>query len=185
MRFFFAIRVFFLTLFSSSAAAQIGTLLQQRGLPAPEPQEEQPVRPAPVVREKPQKPIRSEALTLLATLQREARLIDLVQESLDNYTDEQVGAAARDVLRSSRAVLDRLFDLQPVVRETEGAPVELPTGFDTGRYRLTGNVSGPPPFRGSLMHHGWEAGKCEVPAWSGNADAARVVASAEVELRGV
>ena len=184
MRFFFAIRVFFLTLFSSSAAAQIGTLLQQRGLPAPAPQEEPPVRPAPVVREKPQKPVRSEALTLLATLQREARLIDLVQEPLDDYTDEHVGTAARDVLRSSRAVLDRLFDLQPVVRETEGAPVELPLGFDTGRYRLTGNVSGPPPFRGSLMHHGWEAGQCEVPAWSGKADDARVVAPAEVELRG-
>ena len=182
MRFFFAIRVFFLTLFSGATAAQIRTVLEQRGLPAPEPQKEKPTRPAPVVRETPKKPVRSEALTLLATLQREARWIDLVQESLDEYTDEQVGAAARDVLRSCRSGLQRLFDLHPVVREPEGAEMELPAGFDTGRYRLTGNVSGQPPFRGQLMHHGWEAGKCEVPAWSGSADAARVVATAEVEL---
>lgn len=183
MRFFFAVRVFFLMLFSRTAAEQIRTVLQQRGLPAPEPQKAEPARPAPVVREKPPKPVRSEALTLLATLQREARLIDLVQESLDDYTDEQVGAAARDVLRSSRSVLDRLFELRPVVQETEGAPIELPSGFDTSRYRLTGSVSGSPPFRGSLMHHGWEAGKCELPAWSGQAEAARVVAAAEIELR--
>jgi hypothetical protein len=184
MRLFLAIRVFFVTLFNRSIAEQIQILLRQRGLPAPPPQEEPAAQPAPVAREKkPAKPIRSEALTLLATLQREARLLDLVQESLDEYTDDQVGAAARDVLRSSRGVLDRLFALQPVVSEAEGAPIELDAGFDTNRYRLTGNVSGSPPFRGSLMHHGWEASKCELPAWSGTVEAARVVAAAEVELR--
>lgn len=182
MRLFLAIRVFLLTLFSGGVAAQVQRLLQQRTLPSPQPPEPQPERLAPVVREAPKKPVRSEALTLLATLQREARLVDLVQESLDEYTDEQVGAAARDVLRSSRTVLHRLFELQPVVRESEGAAVDLPAGFDTGRYRLTGNISGQPPFRGSLMHHGWEAGKCDVPAWSGSTESARVVAPAEVEL---
>lgn len=183
MRFFFAVRVFFLTLFSSAAAEQVRTALQQRGLPAPVSQDDQPERPAPVVRETPKQPVRSDALTLLATLQREARLVDLVQESLEEYSDEQVGAAARDVLRSSRTVLDRLFDLQPVRRDSEGAAVELSAGFDTGRYRLTGSVVGQPPFRGSLMHHGWEAGKCEIPAWSGTVATARVIAPAEVELR--
>ena len=183
MRFFLALRVFFAALFSASVADQVRTVLQRRGLPAPEPKPEKQERPAPVVRETAKKPLRSEALTLLATLQREARLVDLVQESLDEYTDEQVGAAARDVLRSCRSVLDRLFDLQPVVRDSEGSPIDLPAGFDTGRYRLTGNISGQAPFRGSLMHHGWEAGKCDVPAWSGSGEAARVVAPAEIELK--
>src|SRR5690606_20955475 len=45
------------------------------------------------------RPARSEAITLLATLQREARFLDLVQEPLAQYGDAQVGAAARDVLQ--------------------------------------------------------------------------------------
>ena len=35
--------------------------------------------------------------------------------------------------------------------------MEVPAGFDAGRYRLTGNVTGEPPFRGRLVHPGWEA----------------------------
>jgi hypothetical protein len=182
MRLFLAIRVFFRTLFNAAVAEQIRMALARPGLPAPQPAAEPQVRPAPAARDKPKKPARSEALTLLATLQREARLVDLIQESLDDYTDQQVGAASRDVLRNCRSVLQRLFDLQPLVREAEGAPVGLPVGFDASRFRLTGNVSGQPPFRGHLMHHGWEAAKCEVPAWSGSDQAARVVAPAEVEL---
>jgi len=79
-------------------------------------------------------------------------------------------------------VLDRLFSLTPVLTEEEGDDVEVPASFDTGRYRLTGNVAGQPPFRGSLVHHGWEVAKCDVPQWSGSDQAARVVAPAEVQL---
>lgn len=183
MRLILAIRAFFATLFNASIAQQVQVALQGRGLPAPEPKVEKPAPPAPVVREKPKKPARSEALTLLATLQREARFVDLVQESLEEYSDEQVGAAARDVLRGCRAVLNRLFQLQPVLSDPEGAPVELTGGFDTGRFRTTGSLSGQPPFRGSLVHPGWQAAKCEVPAWSGSDEAARVVAPAEVDLK--
>lgn len=184
MRIFLAIRTFFAVLFRHAVAEQVRAVLAGRALPAP-PAAKTPdrERPAPAVTERPKKPVRSEGLTLLATLQREARLVDLVQESLDEYSDEQVGAAARDVLRNCRSVLERLFQLQPVVREAEGAEVALPAGFDAGRYRLTGDVSGAGPLRGSLMHHGWEATKCEIPAWSGSEAAARVVAPAEVEVR--
>ena len=183
MRLFLALRAFFSTLFHAAVAEQVKLTLERRGLPAPTPPEEKQERPAPAVRETPKKPARSDAVTLLATLQREARFVDLVQESLDEYSDEQVGAAARDVLRGCRTVLNRLFQLQPVVAEREGSAVQLPSGFDTEKYRLTGNVSGPPPFHGALVHPGWLAGKCEVPAWSGSAEAARVVAPAEVDLK--
>ena len=60
--------------------------------------------------------------------------------------------------------------------------MEVPAGFDAGRYRLTGNVVGDPPFHGRLAHHGWEAAAVQLPAWSGTALAARVVAPVEVEL---
>ena len=61
--------------------------------------------------------------------------------------------------------------------------MEVPAGFDAGRWRLTGNVTGEPPFRGRLVHPGWEATTCELPTWSGSAAAARIVAPAEVELK--
>ena len=139
-----------------------------------------PAAPPPTATAK--QPARSDAVTLLATLQREARLVDFVQEPLDAYSDAQIGAAARDVHRECGKVLARLFALRPILAAAEDAAVEVPAGFDGGRYRLTGNVTGQPPFHGRLVHHGWEAEKCQLPAWSGTAAAARVVAPVEVEL---
>lgn len=180
MRLMLAIRVFFVALFNGAVAERIKAALETTAGPA---EDEKPQKPKAAPVETPQeKPARSEAITLLAALQREARFVDLTQESLDEYSDEQVGAAARDVLRDCRTVLDRLFKLTPVLAEEEGAEIDVPAGFDTGSYRLTGNVAGQPPFRGSLVHHGWKAAKCEVPQWSGSKQAARVVAPAEVEL---
>jgi hypothetical protein len=179
MRLIIAMRAFWVVLFGGAAAGRVKSALDQPALPAPQPNRVA----APTVRvEKPKPPLRSEAITLLATLQREARFVDLVQESLDAYSDAQVGAAARDVLRDCRQVLERLFALQPVLDQNEGADVEVPVGFDAGRFRLAGNVSGQPPFRGRLVHPGWEAARCELPAWSGSETSARVVAPAEVEF---
>ena len=131
----------------------------------------------------PKPPARSEAITLLAALQREARFVDFIQESLAGYTDAQIGAAARDVHRDCGVVLQRMFALRPAVTDEEGKDVEVPAGFDAGRWRLTGNVTGEPPFHGRLVHPGWEATTCELPTWSGSAAAARIVAPAEVELK--
>lgn len=125
---------------------------------------------------------RSEAISLLAALQREARFVDLVKEPLAQFSDAQVGAAARDVLRDCGRVLDRFFDLQPLVAQAEGSVVEVPADYDTGRYRLTGQVGAEPPLRGRLTHHGWLAKRCDVPTWSGTAAARWVVAPKEVEL---
>ena len=69
-----------------------------------------------------------EALTLLAALQREARFVDLVQESLDAYTDAQIGGAARDVLRDCRKTLDRMFALKP----TDASDLSKPWTYAVG-----------------------------------------------------
>ncbi len=126
-------------------------------------------------------PARSDAITLLATLQREARFVDLVQESLSEYSDAQVGAAARDVLRDCRAVIERFFDLQPVVDQPEGTPVEIPAGKAAGRYRLIGTDQAAVSGRGAVVHHGWEAKKCQLPQWSGSKELSLIVAPAELE----
>ena len=138
------------------------------------------IKPAPA--KQPPKPARSEAITLLATLQREARFVDFIKEPLDSYSDAQIGAAVRDVHRDCAKVLDRLFAIRSMVDQEEGGSVDVPAGFDAGRYRLTGNVVGDPPFHGRLAHHGWEAAEVQLPAWSGTPLSARVVAPVEVEL---
>ena len=179
-RVFLAIRIFFGTMFGSVAKDRVaGLLVPPTDSDATSPKEpagkEKPTQPA--------KPIRSDAITLLAALQREARLIDLVQEPLSEYTDEQIGAAARDVLRDTREALARMVELQPVIDADDGAEVETPSDFDAGCYKLTGNVSGDPPFKGVLAHHGWRAAKCEFPTWTGSDAAANIVAPVEIEVR--
>ena len=180
-RIWLAIRVFFLVLFRREVAEAVEAALEGRAAPPRAPvapaEVQTPHGPAPA-----KAPQRSEALTLLAALQREARFVDFVEEPLDDYTDAQVGAAARDVHRNCRAVLQRLFAPQPLLGDAEGSEVEVPRGFDPGRYRLVGQVTGEPPFRGRLAHPGWEAAKCDVPSWSGGKSAVKVIAPAEVEL---
>lgn len=180
-RFWIALRIFFATLFRVEVAREVEQLL---GGAAPGERgkgEKKEKMPKPE-RKKPPSPVRSDALTLLATLQREARFVDFIQEPLAGYSDAQIGAVARDVHRDCGRVLERLFALKPIADQDEGAEVEVPAGFDAGRFRVTGNVTGEPPFRGRLRHPGWEATACELPSWSGSEAAARTVAPVEVEL---
>ena len=60
------------------------------------------------------------AVQLLALLQRDARLVDFLQEDLTAYSDAQVGAAARDVHGRCRAALDRYVQIEPLSAEDEG-----------------------------------------------------------------
>lgn len=181
-RIWIAVRALFIVLFNGAVAAQVDELLGRRHLPPAgpageaKPQAERPKPPAP------KSAVRSEALTLLATLQREARFVDFIQESLGGYSDAQIGAVARDVHRDCHAVLQRLFALRPAAAVEEGATIEVPAGFDAVRYHLVGSVAGDPPFHGRVTHHGWEAGICQMPAWSGPADSVGVVAPVEVDV---
>lgn len=182
MRVWLAIRVFFTVLFSAAAARAVREALDRPStVNATDKPLVAPRVPTPeIVADR--RPQRSDALSLLAALQREARLIDMVKEPLGNYSDAQVGAAARDVLRDCGRVLDRLFDLRPVVDQEEGSPVEVSAGYDTGCVRLTGNIGGEPPFHGRLVHHGWMATRCELPGWTGSSAARLIVAPQEVEV---
>ncbi len=188
MRIAVAFRAFFKALWDAQFAARLAELLtapqaEIGACVSGESISARSVGVTPPAKPVPPKPVRSDAITLLSTLQREARFIDMIQEPLGNYSDAQVGAAARDVLRDCGKVLDRLFGLAPLTTDEEGSPVQVPVGYDSGRYRLTGNVSGQPPFQGRLVHHGWQATRCEIPQWSGSPQAALVVAPEEVEVQ--
>lgn len=141
-------------------------------MPAREPQ---PVAPP--------KTRRSDALTLLSMLQREARLIDFIKEPIASYSDAQIGAAVRDVHKNCATVLERAFAIQPLSATPEGAAIDVPRGFDPAQYRLTGQVPNQPPYHGTLRHQGWRASKCELPEWTGSNEAKEVIAPAEVEIK--
>jgi hypothetical protein len=121
------------------------------------------------------------ALLLLNGLQREGRLLDSLQQDITGFSDEQVGAATRVVHAGCRKVLQQYFEFEPAAKEAEGSEVSVPKGFDPQRWRLTGNVAGQPPFRGTLRHHGWFTRQIRMPLLSEALDP-RIVAPAEVEL---
>ena len=186
MHLWLAISVFFRVLFNGDTARRVQAALNGPA-PTAKPAETKPAavepKPTPAQPAAKPKPVRSEALTLLATLQREARLVDFLQEKLDGYEDAQIGAAVRDVHRDAAKTLERLFALKPLNSEAEGATLEVAAGFDPARFQLTGNVTGQPPFRGQMVHHGWEATRCDLPVWNGSEAAAKIVAPTEVELK--
>ena len=88
----------------------------------------------------------------------------------------------RSVHKDSAAVIDRMCGVEPLQAGTEGGLVEVPAGYDPARYRLVGNVPGQGALRGKLAHPGWQATRSDVPAWTGRADAAQVIAPAEIEF---
>ena len=125
--------------------------------------------------------VQASALFLLAMLQREGRLLDFLQEDVTGFSDADVGAASRVVHSGCRKVLQQYVPLKPVLTQAEGESVTVPAGFDANRYRLTGNVSGQAPYKGSLKHHGWVTEGLSLPTPPTSIDL-KVLAPAEVEL---
>jgi hypothetical protein len=121
------------------------------------------------------------ALAFLALLQREGRLVDFLQESLDAYDDSDIGASVRDIHRGLRKVLGDYFTIEPVMPGQEDDRVSVPRGFDPGEVRLLGDVAGQPPFQGVLRHHGWRVTRVALPTLSEGVDR-NVLAPAEVEI---
>lgn len=124
---------------------------------------------------------RDGALAFLALLQREGRLIDFLREPLDGFADADIGAAARDVHRGCRKVLDEHMRLEAMTPGAEEDPVSVPKGFDPGEIRLIGEVKGEPPFKGVLRHHGWRAVEVKLPTLGDGVDR-HVLAPAEIEI---
>jgi hypothetical protein len=169
LSFFARLKLAFRVLGNAALARQVA-ILEPR-LTAPE---TAPAEPAP-------EQVHAAGLAVLGLLQREGRLVDFLQEDVGSFSDAEIGAAARVVHTGSRKILSQYLTLEPVLKDSEGAAVTVPTGFNAEQIRLTGNVAGQPPFRGTLKHHGWVATSVRLPALSAALDP-RVLAPAEVEL---
>jgi len=124
---------------------------------------------------------RDGALALLALLQREGRFVDFVRDSVDGASDADIGAAAREVHRGCRKVIDQNLALEPVMPGQEETKVSVPKGFDPAEVRLIGEAKGEAPFKGTLRHHGWRATEVKLPALADGVDRT-IIAPAEVEL---
>jgi hypothetical protein len=168
-----ALRSFFWIIFNKRFSDKVAEFFSD--LPVePEVQKKEEVKPA--------KKAQSDAIQLLAAFQREGRLVDFLMEPVDTYSDAQIGAAVRDVHRDCKGVLDRVFAPQPISENDEGKEITVPDGFDPSFYRLSGNVTGKPPFNGVVRHRGWNAARLELPQWQGSEESANVISPVEVEL---
>jgi hypothetical protein len=131
----------------------------------------------------PKKPVRPDGtpLRVLNLLQREGRLLDFLLENIQPYQDDQIGAAVRDIHDKCQKALREHLALEPVLPNQEGDAVTVPAGFDPAAIRLTGNVTGQPPFRGTLQHHGWRVTAIKINKPGEGVDEL-VIQPAEVEL---
>ena len=170
----FAFRSFFSILFGGSFAPDIALAFGY-------------TKPMPLKTAAPPKPQAGPAdgaVQMLAILQRDARLVDFLMEDISGYSDEQVGAAVRDVQAQSRQSIGRYLRLEPVIDGVEGDYTKI-TGTGVAgagavdSIKLIGNVpaSGKAPG-GLLRHKGWKAAQVDLPS----AAPTMILAPAEVEV---
>ena len=164
----FAFRSFFSILFGGSLAPDIALAFGYS--------KAMPVKAA--APPKPQAGPADGAVQILSLLQRDARLVDFLMEDISAYSDEQVGAAVRDVQAQSKQSLERYLQFQPVIDGVEGTYTKT-EGIPQGAIKLIGNVPANGKAPGGLLRHkGWQAAKVDLPAALPGA----VLAPAEIEV---
>ena len=173
-RIILAFRSFFAILFTGKlppdAAQELGFAPRAKAQPAP--------KPAPAVRTAQPS---DGALQILGILQRDSRLIDFLMEDIGAYSDDQVGAAVRDLHQQCRDSLNRYLHLRPVIDGVEGSPTRLESS-DPATVKLLGNVpANGKASSGLLRHKGWKADKIDLPPLPPGSSAT-VIAPAEVEI---
>ena len=175
-RLFLAFRCFFSLVFhgrlSDSAIAALG--LSRRPTAGPATPAKPTAAAAPTVKTS------DGALQILGILQRDSRLIDFLMEDITAYSDDQVGAAVRELHNQCRDSVARYVTLQPVIDSVEGTFTQAPSK-DPNLVKFIGNVPATPPSGGTLRHKGWRAVKVDLPALGAKQDAS-VLAPAEIEI---
>ena len=175
-RIFLAFRCFFNILFQGALAPEVLTSLNlTRREPGPaKTAAAKPVAAPPAVKTS------DGALQILGILQRDSRLVDFLMEDITSYSDDQIGAAVRELHDQCRDSIARYVTLQPVIDGVEGTFAKAPS-TDPNVIKFIGNVPATPPSGGTLRHKGWRAAKVDLPALSARQDAA-IIAPAEIEI---
>jgi hypothetical protein len=166
----FAFRSFFSLLFTGKRPADIALAFGYA--------KAVPMKTAATAAPKPQASANDGAVQILAILQRDARLVDFLMEDISGASDEQVGAAVREVQSQAHESLGRYLRLEPVIDGVEGDFTKL-EGLDAASYRLVGKVPADGKSAGGLLRHkGWKAGQVDLPRTAPGA----IIAQAELEI---
>ena len=172
-----AFRCFFSLLFggalSDDTILELGLTRKTAAAAAPSPAKSAAPPPA-------SRPTSDGALQFLGILQRDSRLVDFLMEDIKSYSDDQVGAAVRELHDQCRDTVARYVTLQPVIDGVEGTFAKAPSA-DPNVVKFIGNVPAKPPSGGTLRHKGWRAAKIDLPALAAKQDAA-ILAPAEIEI---
>jgi hypothetical protein len=145
-----------------------------------------PARRAPEPAKEPAVKTSDGALQLLGILQRDARLVDFLMEDIAPYSDEQVGAAVRNVHEQSRDSLRKYVTLAPVIDGVEGTYTKPEAAGavarDANAIKFIGNLPAQgKPQGGLLRHKGWRADSVNLPAVNPKQSVA-ILAPAELEV---
>ena len=149
--------------------------------PVPAPAPALAPAPAPATTTKPEPPSPTPALQLLALLQREGRLVDFLEQDIEAFSDADIGSAVRVVHAGCRKALRSHVKISPVRAEEEGVSITLPEGYLPHEVKLSGDVKGSAPYKGTLRHRGWRAADLVLPTPVAGHDPT-ILAPAEVEL---
>jgi hypothetical protein len=141
---------------------------------APEPPKEGAVKPE------------SGAMQLLGILQRDARMLDFFMEDITPYSDDQVGAAVKNVHQQCQAALRKYFKLAPVIDGVEGTFVKPESAGalarDAAAVKFIGNLPAQgKPAGGQLRHKGWRVDSVTLPSVSAKQNLS-ILAPAELEV---
>ncbi len=150
------------------------------------PEEQQPenrdiVSDEPEKAEFPASPFDERVVQILSIFQKNGRLVDFLLEDISSFDDKQIGSAVRNIHNDCRETMKEYLTIEPVLTEKEEASVTIESGFDPSAIRLTGNVIGDPPFKGTVRHHGWRASATKMPELPRNHDLS-ILEPAEVEI---
>ena len=112
----------------------------------------------------PPKPVKPSGapLRMLAILQAESRLVDFLLEDIQSASDQQIGQAVREVHKKAQAALKQHAVIDTVLPGAEGDTTTVAKGFDPSAIRVVGNVTGEPPFPGTVQHPGWRVKELKV-----------------------
>lgn len=175
-----AFRAFFSILFGGSLPADVaGAFGYAKTSPkaakaTPEPAREPALKPA------------DGALQLLGILQRDARMLDFFLEDISGYSDDQVGAAVRNVHSQCQESLRKYFKFAPVIDGVEGTYAKPESAGqlarDAAAIKFVGNLPAQgKPAGGILRHKGWRADSVLLPPINPK-QTTTILAPAELEV---
>ncbi|QJW94338.1 DUF2760 domain-containing protein [Frigoriglobus tundricola] len=138
---------------------------------------------AEVKKPEPPKPVKPSGapLRMLALLQAESRLVDFLLEDIQGASDEQIGQAVREIHKKAQAALKQHAVIEQVLPGKEDDKVTVQKGFDPSAVRVVGNVTGEPPFSGTIQHPGWRVKELKLATPPAGADEF-VLQPAEVQI---